>query len=300
MSEIIKPSSDFTEIDSVSAFLQAITDWRAKHSIAERGFQSRVWYRGHSKRTYRLAPGVYRSEFTSVAQECCNGVNDEEKRLTLERSVLNEFRTTGATFFDPDHIISLYFIAQHHGIPTRLLDWTSNPLAALFFTVEKEDREDGDVFVMEPTKLIPTPTRKPDKTKPRLVWQYIHTMRDPFVRDRIGITFWHNPKNQWEPESLIIPLRPDNTAGRIGQQSSCFTLHMHKSESRTNPTLAQIKVPANHKPKLRTELHALNINNFTIFNDLDRLSAEIKRRWGFNTHASCHTNLSEQKNTDDV
>jgi hypothetical protein len=38
MSEIIKPSSDFTEIDSVSAFLQAITDWRAKHSIAERGF----------------------------------------------------------------------------------------------------------------------------------------------------------------------------------------------------------------------------------------------------------------------
>src|SRR5438046_6869792 len=71
MSEIIKPTSDFTEIDSVSAFLQAITDWRAKHSIAERGFHSRVWYRGHSKSTYSLVPGVYRSEFTSLARKCC-------------------------------------------------------------------------------------------------------------------------------------------------------------------------------------------------------------------------------------
>ena len=280
MSEILKPSFDFAEIDSVSAFLQTITDWRAKHCIAERGFHSRVWYRGHSKRTYPLAPGVYRSEFTSLAQKCCNEPDDEEKRLTLERNVLNEFRSTGATFFNPDHIINLYFIAQHHGIPTRLLDWTSNPLAALFFPVEKEDDNDGDVFLMEPTKLIPRPTREPDKSKPSLVWPHIHTMRHPFVRDRIGITFWHDPKNTWEPEALIIPVRPDNTAGRIGQQSSCFTLHMHKSQSRTNPTLAQIKVPAEHKPKLRAELHRLNINNFTIFNDLDHLSAEIKRRWG--------------------
>jgi len=280
MSEILKPSSDFAEIDSVSAFLQAITDWRVKHKIAERGFHSRVWYRGHSKRTYSLVPGVYRSEFTKLAQTCSNVGDDEERRLTLERDMLNEFRTTGATFFNPDHIISLYFIAQHNGMPTRLLDWTSNPLAALFFTVEDEDNNDGDVFVMEPTKLIPRPTRRLDKSKPNLVWPHIHTMRHPFVRDRIGITFWQIPKNKWEPEALIIPVRPDNTAGRIGQQSSCFTLHMHKSKSGNNPTLAQIKVPAKHKPNLRAELHRLNINNFTIFNDLDHLSAEIKRSWG--------------------
>src|SRR5207249_9505373 len=105
MSEILKPSSDFAEIDSVSAFLQAITDWRVKHKIAERGFHSRVWYRGHSKRTYTLVPGVYRSEFTKLAQTSSNVGNDEERRLTLERDILNEFRTTGATFFNPDHII---------------------------------------------------------------------------------------------------------------------------------------------------------------------------------------------------
>jgi hypothetical protein len=281
MSEILKPSSDFAEIKSVSAFLKAITDWRALHRIAERGFHSRVWYRGHSKRTYSLAPGVYRSQFTSLAKACWNRGDDEERRLTLERDMLGEFRTTGATFFNADRIISLYFIAQHNGMPTRLLAWTSNPVAGLFFAVETEDENDGDVFVMEPTKLIPLPTRKPDKSKPNLVWPHIHSMRHPFVTDRIGITFWHEPKNKWEPETLIIPVRPDNTAGRIGQQSSCFTLHMHKSESRNNPTLAQIKIPAEHKSKLRAELHSLNINRFTIFNDLDHLSAQIKQSWGF-------------------
>jgi hypothetical protein len=280
MSEVLKPSSDFAEIDSVGAFLQAITDWRAKHNIAERGFHSRVWHRGHSKRSHSLVPGVYRPEFTSLAQTYSNVGDEEERRLTLERDMLNEFRTTGATFFDADQIISVYFMAQHYGMPTRLLDWTSNPLAALFFTVEKEDNNDGDVFVMEPTKLIPQPTRKPDKSKPNLVWRFIHSMRHPYVTQRIGITFWLAPKNWWEPEALIIPVRPDNTAGRIGQQSSCFTLHMHRSESRENSTLAQIKVPAKHKPNLRSELHRLNINNFTIFNDLDHLSAQIKQSWG--------------------
>src|SRR5437016_700363 len=116
MSEILKPSSDFAEIDSVSAFLQAITDWRVKYKIAERGFHSRVWYRGHSNRTYKLEPGVYRPKFTSAAKMYSNVGDDEERRLTLERDMLNEFRTTGATFFNPDHIISLYFIAQHNGM----------------------------------------------------------------------------------------------------------------------------------------------------------------------------------------
>jgi hypothetical protein len=98
---------------------------------------------------------VYRPEFTNRAVTCY-GSNPEERRLNLEREMLMEFRTAGATFFDPEGIEALYFIAQHYGMPTRLLDWTANPLAALFFTV-KSDGGDGAVIVMEPAKLIPPP-----------------------------------------------------------------------------------------------------------------------------------------------
>jgi hypothetical protein len=100
---------------------------------------------------------------------------------------------------------------------------------------------------------------------------------DDWFTDAIGQSFWHPPKKERPP--LIIPLRPDNQPGRIGQQSSCFTLHMHRSTPCGNPTLRKIKVPANVKRDLLKELRQLNINQFTIYNDLDRLSKDIKYVW---------------------
>ncbi len=73
------------------------------------------------------------------------------------------------------------------------------------------------------------------------------------------------------------PIRPDNQAGRIGQQSSCFTLHMHNAGPCANPTLARIKVPGGAKPRMLDELRKLNINEFSIYNDLDHLAEEIRR-----------------------
>jgi hypothetical protein len=44
-------------------------------------------------------------------------------------------------------------------------------------------------------------------------------------------------------------------------------------------TLAKIKIPTGAKGGLLNELHRMNINRFTIFNDLDSLSKDIKRVW---------------------
>ncbi len=103
------------------------------------------------------------------------------------------------------------------------------------------------------------------------------SMRHPYVTDAIGDSFWHWPSKQRAP--VIIPVKPDNHLGRIGQQSSCFTLHMHNSMPRQNPTLKKIKVPSVAKPTLLKELHRMNVNQFTIFNDLDHLSKDIRRTW---------------------
>src|SRR5205823_1020087 len=108
--------------------------------------------------------------------------------------------------------------------------------------------------------------------------QHVRTMRHPYVADAIGISFWHEPKEKRKP--LILPIRPDNQAGRMWQQSSLFTLHMHESIPQHNPTLARIKVPRTKKGPIREELRRLNINQFSIYNDLDHLSKEIRRNWG--------------------
>ena len=103
-------------------------------------------------------------------------------------------------------------------------------------------------------------------------------MRNKSVEDAIGLSFWDEPSEERNP--YILPVRPDDAPGRIGQQSSCFTLHMHEAPSARNPTMNTIQVDASSKGAIRQELHRVNINQFTTYYDLDHLSKEIIAGWG--------------------
>jgi hypothetical protein len=271
MAEITSPTDTLREVATVAEYLEAVKSWDSKYNTKDEKYLSGVWYRGNGQEhPSPLRPGVYREEFSKRAKKFY-GKDGEEKRLNLEREMLQEFRTLGAAFFDANNIREVYFIAQHYGMPTRLLDWTANPLAALFFSVENEQHhsDNGEVFIMEAKGILPEKA-KPDEYPPNVV-----TMRHPHVQDAIRESFWGSTNKK----RLIIPVRPDNEPGRIGLRSSCFTLHMHKSGTCTNPTLAKIPIPAKEKAALLKELHRLNINQFTIYNDLDHLSKDIKRVW---------------------
>ena len=272
MAQIEKPTTHAGEVETVSQLLDEITKWHGKISVSAADANRSVWYRGHSDCSYILWPGVYRNDFTHACRTFY-GPDLEARRLNLERHMLMEFRISGATLLDPNKIVQLYFIAQHYGMPTRLLDWTTNPLAALFFAVKSgDDSMDGDLFIMDAQRLLPGPS-VPEAPRGIL------TMRDWYAVDAIGVSFWHEPKVKDRP-ALILPLRPDNQAGRFGQQSSCFTLHMHGALPCTHATLSRLKVPGKAKTKLLDELRKLNINEFSIYNDLDHLSREIKRTRG--------------------
>jgi hypothetical protein len=84
-----------------------------------------------------------------------------------------------------------------------------NPLAALFFAVQgRNEGKDGELLIMDAPKLLPD---KPD------VPEGIVGMRHPYAKEAIGVS--------WEPKvsllpALVLPIRPDNQAGRIAQQSS--------------------------------------------------------------------------------
>jgi hypothetical protein len=147
MSQIKQPTTDYDTATSVSKLLEIITRWRKEHDDPSFGYHSRVWYRGQGNATHDMLPGIYRQAFTNRAKNMTPATwSLENKRLQLERSNLNDFRAAGAPHFNANDVVEVYFTAQHYGMHTRILDWTANPLAALFFAVTQDPGQNGGRF----------------------------------------------------------------------------------------------------------------------------------------------------------
>lgn len=106
--------------------------------IDELSRQDSTWlFRGEPAATYELRPAAGREG------------NDERSARTLkydleqERIALRRFRHDAQPFvgFLPHSDLEWLAIAQHHGMPTRLLDWTESILVAAFFAVEHAGNE---------------------------------------------------------------------------------------------------------------------------------------------------------------
>ena len=196
-----------------------------------------------------LLPRIARDEYSA-------------KMIRSERAMFDEFKRQGHSLAHDTCRTNWDWLAlaQHHGLPTRLLDWTQNAMAALWFAIHDATFEKSSPVVWilhsDSTDII-----NPDKAE------------SPFDGDRTMI------------------FRPTHMTPRIIAQSGYFTVHKHlKKDERMIPLennrrfkhrLHKIEI-SRGTGLLVGELQKFGVNSATLFPDLDGLSQRITSEYRFN------------------
>ncbi len=111
----------------------------------KRTIRPQFLYRGQSNMEYRLEPGLFRKRKLDDNRSVGAFIR------SLEKTIIDDFISESCIYKPEIHredYLSWLEIAQHHGLPTRLLDFTTNPLVALYFACESSSNKDAFVWII--------------------------------------------------------------------------------------------------------------------------------------------------------
>jgi len=221
------------------------------------------WFRGHARRDWSLTPSALRYDDVESREQALGLVTDMKRFLEMKLP-----RPPAAD----DHLGWMQ-VAQHYGLPTRLLDWTQNAAVALFFACSEAPDVDGLVAILNPLELNQI-------VDPRLS-RALNPGRD---EDAKTINPYFTLGGRVNPRGeRTIAIDPTWNTERIALQQGVFTLHgSRKFDLDRNQASSLLYVPIlkEHKPALLNELGRVGIGEMFIFPEPEHVCAHLRRTAG--------------------
>ena len=257
-------------VESLEEFVTVIAPMAPDSPAKTRGH---YWYRGQTNAEWGLE--------TSFLRMTRHLAKRREEAINLENVARQEFMSKAHLFIDPGNMGKVktmpcwWALMQHHGAPTRLLDWTASPYVAAYFATQQDGSEsDGAVWCFCHRRLHTAFVKEygsepPDLTKTE--------DEDPAVEHL------HEALRNPEAPPSVVPLAfKFFSSARMAEQQGRFTMclrvhqdHVCIATKISTTHLKKIVIPHKIKPDFLAELRRMNITAAALFPGVDGLGRSI-------------------------
>lgn len=203
------------------------------HEIIEKYDARTVIYRGVKSVKYPLIPKIGRIVPPSSIRS----------RAANEKEILRLFKEQALPYLDfmPANDWDWLAMGQQHGLPTRLLDWTANPLVACYFAVEEQSEDDSVIYAYDNKSYIE-----------------IEKYPNPFRYNKVG------------------KFIPRHITRRITTQGGLLTIHPDPYKPFESDDMEKIIIPNRLRSTLKKTLNKYGVDRFSLFPGLDGLAAHVE------------------------
>jgi hypothetical protein len=254
-------------IQTVEEFVETVREQASAWPL-----EQPAWFRGEPGSTTPLVPGLYRFAEGSAR----------------ENQLVHTFRARAEAFGAErlparDNIDEWLFLAQHVGLPTRLLDWSEGALIGLYFALKEPS---PIVWMLNPLQLNYFAIGCPTDVNVGALREFPLPWHRPLPPKPLNAAA-ENICGAWEHDGpgvqLPVAVHPTYVHGRLHAQRGCFTVHGKRKES------LQVMIPATILRRyeidpacrlgMARDLSRLGVTESVAYPDLDGLARDLRQRF---------------------
>jgi hypothetical protein len=250
-----------------------------------------VLYRGHARFEWTLSTTLERALLDNSERfdEQKHGLmlsmsadrTTENWAGDVERALMLRFRHQAQRFDIPElpplwDRLGWWEVMQHHGAPTRLMDWTTSPFIGLWFAVEYHNNGDGDMALWVYSR--DTVSLNLSKVMAEIRSTKDYELLD--IRELQNMVLQYAIAGDWT--GLLIPVKPRQFQRAVAQQS-VLTVSPRIGVARPadwwirERLATRIRIKEDWKPDIRGACRSMGLSRASLFRDLDSLGASVRQ-----------------------